>query len=101
MQKLKIIPYYTGKEFLEEALKDKRSLNLLWLEILLNDTINWKRYLFNKEIRLAYEKASVWYSNFKSIVESYLHRKPLKIKKERINSGDYRRFLEALNFVIS
>lgn len=99
MQRLKVIPFYTGVATLEETLKDKKSLSILWLEILFNDDIEWENYFHIEKVRAAYDKACVWYTNFRTIVESFTGRKPLKIKKDRIDEREYRKFLEALNFV--
>lgn len=43
MNKLKIISHYTEFETLDEVLENKRDRELLWLEILFNDSIEWKR----------------------------------------------------------
>lgn len=100
MRQLKLIPFYTGIKTLEDVFKDRRSLNLLWLEILLNDNIPWESYFNITEVRTAYDKACVWYSHFKTMIESYTGRKPLKIiKRDAIDDREYRKFLEALNFV--
>ncbi len=101
MSSLKVIPFYTGAETLEEVLKDKKSSHLLWLEILLNDTLDWESYLRIKEVRMSYEKACIWYTNFRTLLENYIHRKPLERKNERIDKREYRKFLEALTFVSS
>lgn len=100
-RQLRIIPYYTGIKNLNFFLKEERNLELLWLEILLNDKIKWENYLKIKEVKKAYQKACIWYSNFKTLVDFYIKREPLKIKKARIDLRDYRKFLEALNFVSS
>lgn len=99
--RLKIIPYYTGIKNLDSFLKEERNPELLWLEILLNDKIKWEKYLKIKEVRKAYQKACIWYGNFKTLIDFYVKREPLKIKKSRVDSKDYRKFLEALNFVSS
>ncbi|MBI5206390.1 MAG: hypothetical protein HY934_01215 [Candidatus Firestonebacteria bacterium] len=99
MYQLKIIPFYTGIQTIEEALHDKKSLDLLWLEILLNDTVDWESFLNKNEINNSYEIACIWYSNFKTIITNYIHRKPLMEKKGKIDDRVYRKFLEALNFV--
>jgi|SRR6266496_5501893 len=99
MDKLKLIPHYTNKKNLEEILADRRAMNLLWLEILFNDGIEWEDYLDSEEIRQAYEKACVWYSNFKTVMEANTHRKPLRRIEGKIDNREYRRFVEVLNFV--
>jgi hypothetical protein len=95
----RIIPYYTGDETLEEILKNPKSVGLLWLEILLNDEILWENYLNRPEIKSAYEKACVWYAHFKTMIEGHAGRKPLEVRMGKIDDREYRRFLEALNFV--
>ena len=98
---LRIIPYYTGIKNLDSFLKKGKNPELLWLEILLNDEIRWESYLRAKEVKKAYQKACIWYSNFKTLIDFYIKREPLKIIKARIDLKDYRKFLEALNFVAS
>ncbi len=99
MERLKILPYYTGKKDLEGILGDKKSLNMLWLEILLNDSFDWHSYLNIKEIKIAYEKSCVWYGNFSNLIESSIKRRPLEMKRGKIDNRELRKFLEALNFV--
>lgn len=99
MADLKVIPYYTGFKDLKKALKDRKSLGILWLEILFNDVIAWQDYLGIKEVKKAYEKACLWYTNFKTLIESHIKRAPLEIKKGKVDNRQYRRFLEVLNFV--
>lgn len=96
-QKLKIIPCYTGRETLEEALKDNKSSSFLWLEILFNDDIYWKGMRY-PPVRKAYLKACVWYHNFKSLIDSCIKRQPLEFKQGKIDTAQVRRFQEALNF---
>ncbi len=98
INKLRIIPFYTGFRTLEEALKDKRAEGLLWLEILFNDDIDW-RELDLSVIKESYKKACLWYENFRTLIDSYIKRKPLKGKKGKVDLKEYRRFLEVLNFV--
>ena len=96
--KLKVIPYYTGKKTLEEAVKDDKSKSLLWLEILFNDDIYWKG-IRRPFVREAYRKSCVWYYNFKSLIDSCIKRKPLELRKGKIDPASCRLFQEALNFV--
>ena len=97
--KLHIIPFYTGRKTLPEALKDRKSLQLLWLEILFNDSIDWESLFSLKVIKDAYDKAAIWYANFKTIVNNFYKRKPLKIRKGTYDAREYRRFMEVVNFV--
>jgi len=99
MDKLRLIPFYTNKENLEDALRDKKAQSLLWLEILFNDTVAWEDLLGIKEIKEAYEKACIWYWNYKTLIEGYTHRKPLKKIKGKVDTREYRKFIEALNLV--
>lgn len=96
--KLKLIPFYTGKETLSQALKDDKSSSLLWLEILLNDGIRWKEIKYSA-VKEAYVKACVWYHSFKSLINSCIEREPLEFRRGKVDFAEYRRFQEALNFV--
>ena len=96
---LRIIPCYTGDKTLDEVLRNKKSLKMLWLEILLNDHILWESYLNVPEVKIAYDKACVWYSNFKTMIDGAVGRKPLRKTTGKIDDREYRKFLEALNFV--
>lgn len=98
-ERLLIFPYYTGEETLEDVLKNLRGHRLLWLEILFNGEIPWKAYLDRPEVRIAYEKACVWYTQFRTMVQTHTRRPPLEIRSGRIDLREYRKFLEALNFV--
>lgn len=100
-ERFRIIPFYTGDETLDAVLKNKKSLNILWLEILFNDHISWESYLHVPEIKMAYDNACIWYSNFKTLVDSVVKRRPLRKVEGKIDDREYRRFLEVLNFVAS
>jgi hypothetical protein len=95
----KILPYYTGDQTLDAALDNKKSRDLLWLEILFNDRIEWERHLNVPAIRTAHEKARVWYGHFKTMIDGATGRRPLPHAAGQIDDRDYRKFLEALNFV--
>lgn len=103
MFNLKIIPYYIDKKDLnlKEVLMDKRAKSILWLEIIFNDSIEWEDLFDFEEVRKAYEKASIWYHTFKSLIKGHIQRKPLKVVEGKIDEKEYRRFLEVLNFVSS
>ncbi|MEW6102771.1 MAG: hypothetical protein AB1630_02965 [bacterium] len=94
--KLKVVPFYTDRDTLD--LSDKRIRFLLWLEILFNDGIEWEK-IDNPIVKISYEKACIWYWSFKSLFGSYIKRKPLEFKEGKPDLREYRRFLEALNFV--
>lgn len=96
---LKVVTVYTGKETLEEALKEGAAKKLLWLEILFNDGVEWERYLAIKDVKDAYEKACIWYGKFRSLIEAQTKRKPLQKKNGEVDYREYRRFIEVLNFV--
>jgi len=94
-----LYPYYTGQQTLEEVLQDPKGRSLLWLEILFNDQIPWENYLDRSEVQVAYKKACIWYGHFKTMILGSPRCKPLKSQPGAIDSKDYRKFLEALNFV--
>ncbi len=93
--KLKIIPAFTGKEYLsiDEILKDKKAKKLLWAEILFNDEIDWEKY--KEKIKEDYKQAAVFYTNFKYL---FKNRKPLPEIKERVDERKIRRFEEIYRF---
>lgn len=97
--KLKIIPYYTGIKTLKEVFEDKKSKDILWLEILFNDEVDWEERLSSKELKKSFLKACIWYGNFKTMINHHIKRKPLKIQKGTIDNKEYRKFIEALSFV--
>lgn len=98
-QKFVILNHYTGARNIQGALKDPESLKLLWLEIVLNDSFNWEFYLKNPQILSAYKKACIWYHSFRTMIEQNKKRKPLKKMKGRWDPREYRKFVEALNFI--
>ena len=99
---LKIIPFYTGKKTLNHALKDKKSREMLWLEILFNDEVDWEKEMMDDEnLKVAYQKACIWYKNFKTIIDAVAKRKPLSFQKGIIEEKEYRKFMEVVNFVVS
>ncbi|OGR51357.1 MAG: hypothetical protein A3I11_06500 [Elusimicrobia bacterium RIFCSPLOWO2_02_FULL_39_32] len=99
--KFKILTTYTGVRTLEDALNDKNSLKLLWLEILCNDTIDWESYFNIPMVKSAYEKAAIWYRHYRTMIDQNIHRKPLKEVTGEWDPREYRRFVEVLNFVAS
>lgn len=99
---LKIIPFYTGKKTLSHALKDKKSRDMLWLEILFNDEVDWEKEMAHDEnVKTAYRKACAWYGKFKTIMDAVVKRKPLSPQKGTIEEKEYRKFMEVVNFVSS
>ena len=97
--KLRILPFYTGCQSLEEALKHAPSRRLLWIESLLNGDFQWEKYTHLPEVAAAHEKACIWYGHFKTMVDGHVGRTPLEIKPGCIDEKEFRTFLEALNFV--
>jgi hypothetical protein len=71
VEKLQMIPFYTGDQTLEAALMNPKSVRLLWLEILLNSHFQWERSFDRPEIKTAYDKACVWYARYRTMVESH------------------------------
>ncbi|MBI3352171.1 MAG: hypothetical protein HY036_06300 [Nitrospirae bacterium] len=78
---------------------DHKNYRVLWLEILFNDRVSWETYLDRPEVREAYQKACIWFSQFKTMIQAHTGRKPLESRSGKIDPKDYRQFLEALNFV--
>ncbi len=95
--KLKVIPAFTGKEYLsiDEILEDKNAKKLLWAEILFNDEIDWEKY--KDKIKEDYKKAAIFYTNFKYL---FKNGKPLPEIIEKIDEKEIRRFEEIYRFFI-
>jgi hypothetical protein len=98
-QRLHVIPYYTGDSTLEEVLNNPTSGGLLWLEILLNGAFPWEAHLEQPQVRVAYDKACVWYSHFKTMISGRTGRGALEPRAGKIDEREFRRFQEALLFV--
>ena len=96
-ERFRIIPYYTADKTLDEALKNPKSLCLLWLEILFNGVVSWEDHLDQPQIQAAYEKACAWYSRFKTMVNGHVGWEPLERRPEDIDMREYRKFLVALS----
>lgn len=96
---LQILPFYTGDRTLQTALQNPKSLRLLWLEVLFNDRVRWKEYLYRPEVRIAYEKACVWYARYRTMIEGHSGKKILERRPGDVDMREYRTFLEALHFV--
>lgn len=96
---LQILPFYTGDRTLQTALQNPKSLRLLWLEVLFNDRVRWKDHLDRPEVRIAYEKACVWYGRYRTMIEGHSGKKMLERRPGDVDMREYRTFLEALHFV--
>jgi hypothetical protein len=98
----RILSVYTGRDYksIPDVLKDQTALDMLWLEILVNDNVPWEKYLHIPEIRKNYEKASIWYANFKTLMGICgIQRKALKPSKGVFDMREYRKFIEVLRNV--
>lgn len=96
---LRILPAYTGAVSLEEALRDPRATRLLWLEILVNDQLELTPWCDRPEVQAASIKARRWFTTYRSLIQSVLHRTPLPPDPGPVNPHEYRLFAEALWFV--
>jgi hypothetical protein len=100
--KFKILPAYTGRHFktLDEVLNEKKAHNLLWLEILFNDSINWEKFINHPVVKENYIKAGVWYNNFSILLKIFgIKRKGKLPSKGKLDMKDYRKLIEALYYV--
>jgi hypothetical protein len=97
-QPLKLLPAYLNVASLEEALRHPRVGRILWLEILVNDAIDWTN-LVHPLIQPAFLTACRWYTRYRSLVSSLVTRAPLPEDQGLIDDRLYRQFAEALEFV--
>jgi hypothetical protein len=94
---LKLLPAYLGVASLDEALRNPRISRILWLEILVNDSIEWKA-LGQPLVQEAYETACRWYTRYRTLVSGLVPRAPLPEDHGPIDERLYRRLAEALEF---
>jgi hypothetical protein len=97
---LKILPAYTGVHSMEEILESTRAKRLLWLEILFNDQLDCKPWQDHSDFQDAYRKACRWFTSYRSLIQSLLPRVSLPLDSGTIDQREYRKFAEALHFVI-
>ena len=95
---LKILPAYTGATTVEQALCDPRATALLWLEILVNDTLDLSPWNNRPEVQAAAIKARRWFTTYRSLIAAVLDRPPLPPDPGPIDPREYRQFAEALRF---
>jgi|SRR5687768_6336951 hypothetical protein len=98
IQRLKLLPAYLGVASLDEALQHPRISRILWLEILMNDAIDWTN-LTHPLIQPAYQTACRWYTTYRILVSSLVSRTSLPEDRGIIDNRLYRQFAEALEFV--
>lgn len=96
---LRIIPFYTGLQSLEALRHHPASLRLLWLEILLNGDFPWEDHRHHSEVEAAYQKAALWYTHYKTMIDGLVGRPPFEEKTGKIDEREIRKFQEAVNFV--
>jgi hypothetical protein len=96
-QSLKLLPAYLGTTSLDEALHHPRITRILWLEILVNDTIDWTA-LAHPLVQQAYQTACRWHTTYRTLVSSLISRSPLPDDHGPIDARLYRQFAEALEF---
>ncbi len=94
---LKLLPAYLGVTSLDEALRHPRIARILWLEILVNDAIDWTT-LAHPLVQQAYQTACRWDTTYRTLVSSLVSRTPLPEDHGLIDERLYRQFAEALEF---
>ena len=96
--KLRILPAYTGAVSIEDALQDPRAVRLLWLEVLVNDQLDLTPWRDRSEVQAACTKARRWFTTYRSVIQSVIHRAPLPPDPVPVDPREYRLFAEALRF---
>lgn len=94
---LKLLPAYLGVASLDEALRHPRIGRILWLEILVNDSIEWTA-LRHPLVQEAHETACRWYTRYRSLVSGLVPRTPLPENHGPIDERLHRQLAEALEF---
>jgi hypothetical protein len=96
-QPLKLLPAYLGVTSLDEALRHPRIARILWLEILVNDAIDWAT-LTHPLVQQAYQTACRWHTHYRSLISRLASRLPLPEDDGLIDERLYRQFAAALEF---
>ena len=96
-QRLRLLPAYLGVSTLEEALAHPRIPRILWLEILINDQVEWLA-IDHPLINAAYQTAARWYTHYRTLITTLTPRTPLPADDGPIDERYYRQFAEALHF---
>lgn len=94
---LRLLPAYLGVASLDEGLLHPRIARVLWLEILVNDAIDWTT-LSDPRVREAYRTACRWYTRYRTAIATAISRSPLPNDPGAIDDRLYRQFAEALEF---
>lgn len=97
LQPLKLLPAYLGVTSLDDALRHPRITRILWLEILVNDAIDWTT-LDHPLVHEAYRTACRWHTTYRTLISSLVSRTPLPEDRGLIDDRLYRQFAEALEF---
>lgn len=97
VEPLKLLPAYLGVASLDEALEHPRIGRILWLEILVNDAIDWTT-LPHPLVRPAYQTACRWHTKYRTLMSSLVSRISLPQDQGVIDDRLYRQFAEALDF---
>ena len=95
----RLLGAYTGALSIEDALGDERAVRLLWLEILVNDTLDLTPWRDRAEVQDAYTKACRWYTTYRTLINGLITRAPLPPDPGPTDPKDFRVFAEALRFV--
>ncbi|MBX3302684.1 MAG: hypothetical protein KF693_10765 [Nitrospira sp.] len=94
---LKLLPAYLGVASLDDALRHPRIARVLWLEILVNDSIEWTT-LQHPLVQEAYETACRWHTRYHTLLSGLVSRVPLPENHGPIDERLYRQLAEALDF---
>lgn len=94
---LKLLPAYLGVASLDDALRHPRIARILWLEILVNDSIEWT-VLRHPQVQEAYGTACRWYTRYRTLITGLVSRAPLPEDHGPIDERLHRQLAEALEF---
>lgn len=94
----KLLPAYLDTESVAEALRTSRGRRILWLEILVNDQLDWSLWQDHADFDAVYRNACRWYTHYRRLITFLFNRVPLPADSGPIDFRDYRTFAEALQF---
>jgi hypothetical protein len=95
---LRLLPAYLGISSIEDALQSARGRRILWLEILINDTLDFGPWEQEPAFLEVYRTACRWYTQYRGLITFLFDRRPLPEDRGPIDFREYRTFAEALRF---
>jgi hypothetical protein len=74
---LRLLPAYLDTHSIEEALQSARGRRIIWLEILINDRLDFTPWEQDPAFQEVYRTACRWYTQYSGLIIFLFDRRPL------------------------